>query len=508
MFWAAPSLFGISRCLTYYFLNVGEFTALIAVRSVLVLLVMTVLFQILASWFFRKDIKKANTFVFIVTVFGFSFGRIDSLLSMYFNGAIMRFLCVLAYLGFVLLFCFFVYRIKRIPISFGKFMFACSLSLVVFPLIGYITRDNEKNGNRYDFYSPKDVNKTLKPNLYVIVLDAYSRRDVLQDIYGFDNSDFIKYLELNDFYVSPNSMANYVWTSMSVPSLLNMNYINEIFVESEKKYDTVWAAKAVAGNNIAKYLEAYGYKYLEVNSGAIFSQNKMQGVETLYSPYKQSGNPFEVLTMRINGLEKMILGRTILGVLGKDYLHEEEHDQHRDNIRKSLFALQRSSEILGPKIVFAHILSPHAPFVFDQNGKSIAPEDDDVLGKGYTEPYVDQIKYLNSQIKLGISYITEKNPDSAIILVSDHGARNFLKEKEQINKTNLRDCFPNFVAIRFPGKNSKKYCEEISLVNVLRLFLKTYFDNEIPLLPNQYFFNNKVMGLTEVSDKLKTSARE
>jgi hypothetical protein len=63
------------------------------------------------------------------------------------------------------------------------------------------------------------------PDVYYIILDGYARGDVLEELYSFDNSDFIAALQARGFYVAEASQANYPQTAFSLASSLNMAYI-------------------------------------------------------------------------------------------------------------------------------------------------------------------------------------------------------------------------------------------------------------------------------------------
>ena len=66
------------------------------------------------------------------------------------------------------------------------------------------------------------------PDIYVIVLDSHERTDVLKETYGLDNQPFVDSLTELGFYVAPCSMSNYAYTPLSISSILNMNYIDQM----------------------------------------------------------------------------------------------------------------------------------------------------------------------------------------------------------------------------------------------------------------------------------------
>ena len=53
------------------------------------------------------------------------------------------------------------------------------------------------------------LEETYRPDIYYIILDGYARSDILQEIYNYDNSDFIDALKSRGFYVAEDSRSNY-----------------------------------------------------------------------------------------------------------------------------------------------------------------------------------------------------------------------------------------------------------------------------------------------------------
>ena len=66
------------------------------------------------------------------------------------------------------------------------------------------------------------------PDVYYFILDSYGREDLLQQAYGYDNSEFISELEKRGFYVPKCSQSNYVRTELSLGSSLNMQYLPDL----------------------------------------------------------------------------------------------------------------------------------------------------------------------------------------------------------------------------------------------------------------------------------------
>ena len=59
----------------------------------------------------------------------------------------------------------------------------------------------------------------IKPDIYYIVLDAYSGADVLEEFYDYDNSAFLDFLKGHGFIIPAVVLSNYPRTALSVSSL-------------------------------------------------------------------------------------------------------------------------------------------------------------------------------------------------------------------------------------------------------------------------------------------------
>ena len=83
------------------------------------------------------------------------------------------------------------------------------------------------------FYNPPKLERqntkfNNKPDIFYIVLDRYANQEVLKTQFNFDNSDFIQFLEDHNYYTNKTSYANYPYTTMSIASTLNINYLTDI----------------------------------------------------------------------------------------------------------------------------------------------------------------------------------------------------------------------------------------------------------------------------------------
>src|SRR4029079_4030218 len=71
---------------------------------------------------------------------------------------------------------------------------------------------------------PAAVPDRPRPDIYILILDAYGRADVLRDYYHFENT-LVPELEKLGFTVPPKAASNYAQTALSLASSLNLEYL-------------------------------------------------------------------------------------------------------------------------------------------------------------------------------------------------------------------------------------------------------------------------------------------
>ncbi|MBT3241171.1 MAG: hypothetical protein HON98_01690 [Chloroflexi bacterium] len=126
-------------------------------------------------------------------------------------------------------------------------------------------------------------------------------------------------------------------------------------------------------------------------------------------------NKFEALSIKTTSISFILalfpkISDLVLPILNQPNLIE------RDVTLYNLDSLEDSISISGPKFVFAHIVSPHRPFVFGANGEYLHQTPD--FYNGYTMA----IDYLNFRILHLIQKILNNSPNEPIIIIqSDHG---------------------------------------------------------------------------------------
>jgi Sulfatase len=348
-----------------------------------------------------------------------------------------------------------------------------------------------------------------KPDIYYIILDGYGRADMLEDIYGYDNSAFIQALQGLGFVVPGSSRANYPRTVLSLGSSLNMQYLDT--TASVMDDSPVWwpMEEALYHSQVRDFLEDKGYRTIFLASGFDFTDVR-DGDEYV--------KPFPIM---LNNFEGGYVRFTSLSILG-DLNHLVSYPSYatqRQTIQASFAALPQVALEAGPKFVFAHITAPHPPFVFDEAGDPVDPDYPYTLADKmrlimdvptYKQSYTAEVRYLNSQVLKTVSAILANSPTPpVIILQGDHGPGLYLDNQSAAN-TCLYERFSILNAYYLPGKQSVPIPASITPVNTFRLVFNEYFSTRFAQLADKSYFESLARFYTfeDITDQIESACAQ
>ncbi|OQX62502.1 MAG: hypothetical protein B6I38_03620 [Anaerolineaceae bacterium 4572_5.1] len=359
------------------------------------------------------------------------------------------------------------------------------------------------------------------PDIYYIILDQYARADVFQKKYGYDNSSFINKLEEMGFYVAEKSTSNYHSTLLSLSSSLNMDYLDwlqDIYDADTNTNDPF--GELISENQVFKILREEGYQLVAFKSGVY--RTELRNADH----FIQSNTiPADLATVEwpLNTFENLYLETTLARVIFDMRLivKEEEikpieidYELHRIEILYTLSHLGDFADQEGSYIIFAHVLAPHAPFVFGPNGEKIehdepfshSPLGYNVGSEEYTQMYLDQTTYLNTLVLDAVENILENSTTPPIIIIQgDHGTAGYAQKKD-IPDLNMQERHAILNAYYFPNKETTPLYPTISPVNTFRILFNTYFGSEYELLPDKNYFNpsQRQFDYIDVTDRVQS----
>lgn len=335
------------------------------------------------------------------------------------------------------------------------------------------------------------VRQEPAPDVYLFVLDSYGRADLLQQAYGFDNSDFLEGLKQRGFFVAECSQSNYVRTEISLASSLNMQYLQQL----SEKFDPESTSRRLLWDSLqhsaVRYnFESMGYETVTVETG--FEWLNIEDADRfLRPPLISSGmTEFEGLLLRTT------LARYIddWGWVDPDYLMGVTFRDRFKNVFNNVDNIARMPQ---PTFAYLHLISPHPPFVFDPEGNPTYPPDfwNDQRrypASLYQKGYVNQLPFLNKKILEAVDTIlAESDVPPIIIIQGDHGP--------WLQPNNKRMWI--LAAMYLPGHNDELY-PAISPVNFFRIVFSNYFGGDYELLEDVSYFSPvpKLYNFSEVSN--------
>jgi hypothetical protein len=216
-------------------------------------------------------------------------------------------------------------------------------------------------------------------------------------------------------------------------------------------------------------------------------------------------------TFNLNSFSSTLLDNTPIF----PFLLDTQYDYARERILYTFDHLGDTAISSKPSFVFAHILSPHPPFIFDDKGQPTNPpraysnnDGSDFFQLGtrqeYIQGYRNQVLFASSRIRQTIEQILQNSPQPPIIIIEgDHGSGLNL-DQHDLAKTDVQDRFSNLIAIYMPGMNSKMLYPDISSVNTFRVIFDNYFGTNYKLLDDRSYYSplDHPYKLVDITDRL------
>lgn len=315
------------------------------------------------------------------------------------------------------------------------------------------------------------------PDIYYLIIDAYAGEATLRDTFGYDNSPFLDFLERKGFYVAHGSTANYPRSSISVSSSLNMTYHTP---DHNGQAAEATFLPLFQDHAVGRFLTSIGYRYIHVGSWWKFTSTNPNADANI-----QFGGLSEFSTVLFQTTAAYPILRNI-GVFA-DRLDPRRREHNR--VKFQFEQLARTRELPGPKFVFAHILCPHHPYVFDRKGHFVT-EDQELRGE-VEDLYVDQLVHVNTMITGIVEELLSGPVEShpVIVLQSDEGPYPGGPARWPGNPRpeTLQRKFRNLSAYYLPGVANPGLYQTITPVNSFRLIFNRYFNAGFALLPDKNF---------------------
>jgi hypothetical protein len=187
-------------------------------------------------------------------------------------------------------------------------------------------------------------------------------------------------------------------------------------------------------------------------------------------------------------MRRVFVGTTPLSLLRRDFAHDADH------VRRTLDALAQVPNRGGRKFVFAHILIPHYPYVFDAGCRIAGKRAMGGWDQRRRDAYIGQIQCLNGLLLELVNDLLQRSAKSPVILlVGDHGTSSLryssAKSAEAVTPAQARERFGAFGAFHLPNGGGRLFSDSVTLVNLVPKVLNHYFNAGIPLAPDSLYMS-------------------
>lgn len=491
-----PFIFSVYPILALFVVNIREIDPAVIYRSLIISFTACVLLFIFGRFLVQSWYKSGIVVSFFLLLF-FTYGHLYHYLesSISLRGLGHHRILISIYALIFIAGTYLIIRKLREPKTTTYLLNIISVGLILFSILQIVNfklRDIQEGKKAVESSSDSlllnPVDKTNLPDIYYIVLDMYTREDVLQKDYGFDNSEFLLFLKAEGFYVAECSRSNHSETSTSISTTLNLDDIEKIKAQSggalpEGQYSLL------KHSLVRNQLKNLGYRIVAFETGYKWSQ--LEDADIYLSPGRNS------LTLQsLNPFEFMLVDSTALMIFREYQIREQINaltsinHPWREHIELQLFNLSKLKEIpnlSGPKFVFAHILIPHIPFVFAADGtfqtdsgfwdgKYSWPINDDYFREGY----IGQIQFINNQMKVIISSIlktSEREP--IIVIMGDHGVASQ-------NRNKILNAY------YFPDHDYSRLYPGITPVNSFRIIFDQYYGSHFGKTDDLSYYRKEI----------------
>ena len=372
------------------------------------------------------------------------------------------------------------------------------VSIVIFGFLLFQIIDYE-SANVHDFSSIKEKMRVttisesdvlVKPNVYFLVLDAYSGDITLKGDYDFDNSKFKNELRDRGFVVQKPSYSNYPNTELAIPSILNMGYLDhigdEVGIDSENKKIVIELRKQ---NQVMEIFKKNNYKVVSFSGGL--------NVDMPNADEQLCGS-----IIRINSelYESFIYTYLPVAFL-RTLFYESYHSYTLECLFSTLKNYQNNDD--RPSFIFAHMSLPHPPFIYDADGNHVTDiYTHNRFDSSLKDAYLGQLIFSNKITMEMIDSIQQRDDSAVIMVISDHGGRLGINWYEPTEMDYYR-AFNNLSAFHFPD-HENEIPEKIAGVNIFRVFFNTYFNTDYEILEDKqmWYVPERPYELTDVTEKL------
>ena len=491
-----PILFVLFPILLIITSNLTEILLTDALLSLLLLMAI-----MLVSWFilnlFLKNKFKSGLFTSLGLIIFFSYGKfVNTFSEIGMNVSTLPFsyhtITIPIYFVIIIFGIIAIIKTKKQLYNVTVFTNIVAIALIAMLIPNVITYsfenyDNEFIDNTLNYQILENSKSNIKPNIYFILLDEYTDNEILKKIYDFDNYEFLSKLEQRGFHIPSKIYTNYATSPLVLSAILNMNYVHDkITVPTMDDKNELFN-----NNQIMRILKSLDYK--------IITMSFFHGYPDIADYHLCSPKLF------VTQFHTTLLETSLWNPFSTLFINSGQ--PQRDIINCNFSELSNlHNQFDSPFFVYAHLLSPHPPYLFGPNGESVNPEFLSIGANSWNDKsaYVDQLQYVNKKVIETIDKILLENESPPIIIIQgDHGTPTQLGggglRWNNIDNDSIIERMSIFNAFYFPV-----IFDGLTPVNSFRLVLNTQLNGNYELLEDRMYFSSyqDMLNFTDVTSML------
>lgn len=317
------------------------------------------------------------------------------------------------------------------------------------------------------------------PNILHVVLDGVGGPDILAE-YSVRASDLAAF-HSSGLQIVPDAVANYAFTYQAFASALNMRYLDELSLPLAERPDRRPYLTLVHESAVIRALKQRSYEISIIGSGFDV---------TAKSPLSDhcEGCGYGFPSLYESALCSILPIRSLVSWAAF-------YDAHRQRLSGALEALGAVDFSAGrAKLVIAHIMAPHPPFVFGNDGPIPGPNRpfdilDEHLFRGsrdeYRQGYSGQASYVLRVVRRIVDRARQQSRRPLVVIIhGDHGPG---LDFDSISPSprGIRERFSILLALGWPERTTAVIPR--SPVNLYRAVFNVFHGASLPFLPDRAF---------------------
>lgn len=315
-----------------------------------------------------------------------------------------------------------------------------------------------------------------RPDIYYLVLDEAAGFEAMRQYWKNDRAgEFAAWLARQGFYVAEDSHGQTINTVSEIARRLNF----EDYAPGSETLGSYF--RLVADNRTMRYLKARGYITIvfdEARSSVGYEAKPKILADINFEDdpsisRKDDGSLLDAFGM-------MVAEKSMLRVYTRyAALNRGRELRHQTFI---YFTTNKLGELedISPKFVYAHLILPHFPFMFTEDGSYVDPAYH--LNWDYYEgTYNFALQIARQMIENILEDADPRNPP-VIILQSDHGARN---TEAETRMNNYPEAYKTLIvnALHIPNCPEAPLTPDLNPIDTFPIVFNCVFDAGMPLQP-------------------------